>query len=96
MLKLHATPQSSLEKNANVKELPVTENPAKVLQPLDIKLQSVEMYTPINVREFFEGALDRKEIYKLIHNKLHLAGLTIKSVHYSYIPGGQKPALHFL
>ena len=96
MLKLHAKPLSNIEKNANVKELPVTEHPAKVLQPLDIKLQNVEMYTLINVREFLEGTLDRKEIYNLIHDKLHLGGLTVKSVHYSYLPGGQKQAFHFV
>jgi len=96
MMKLHTTPPSIIEKNANVKELPVNENPFKKLKPLDDKLRSVEPFVPINVREFLEGALNRKQIYDVIHTSLHLGGLSAKAVHYSYIPGGQKPALHFV
>ena len=94
MIKLHATPASAVEKNANVKELPVNSSPR--LKVLDEKLKSMDMFDSINVREYLYAQLDRKQIYDLVHNGLHLGGLSVKAVHYSHIPCGKKPALHFV
>lgn len=96
MIKIHSTPSSEVEKQANVKEIPITNSPFKRLRTLDAKLQGVDPFVPINVREFLEGPFDRKQIYDIIHTGLHLGGLSMKAVHYTYIPGGQKPALHFV
>ena len=71
-------------------------NSSPRLKVLDEKLKSISMFASINVREYLHAQLDRKQIYDLVHNGLHLGGLSVKAVHYSHIPGGQKPALHFV
>ena len=91
MIKLHATSQSNLETKVNVKVLPITETPHRTLKLLDEKLQASEPFLPISVFEYLEESLNRKQVYDLIHSNLHLGGLSVKSVHYAYVPGGHKP-----
>lgn len=96
MLRLHATPQSDIEKKACVKVLPVNETPHQKLRLLNEKVKSSDAYVAISVLEYLEGHVNRKQIYETIHNNLQLGGLSAKCVHYVYVPGGQKQALHFV
>ena len=74
MLKLHATPQSSIEKNANVKVLPVSATPHYKLTLLDEKVKDTEPFVPVCVLEYLNGSQNRKQVYDVIHSHLHLGG----------------------
>ena len=81
----HETPRSIIEEKTNVKVLKVNNaliHPA--LSKLDKRLEDMQMYNPISIRELLPTGCDRQRVYDILE-ELKRNGWKCSCVHYAYI-----------